>query len=326
MKDPVMYQSVEDFLEDDHFFEWGMSDQGSHNEFWQSFQDQYPGKVAIIEEALLLLQELKLEQSSHADKASQSWEKLQARINRKPKKPYPWLLAASITILLMLSVGFSWWMINAESVKSGYGAMKEVILPDGSTVLLRANSELSWKKNAWKKGEGRHVWLDGEAYFNVMHLSNSPEDYFIVHAGEMNVSVLGTSFNLFNRRNEQSVFLEEGSVQLSMNDEAPLILQPGEVLSTEKGSMPDQARKATTPSFYTSWTQHKWTFDASDLSTIAQQIKDNYGLEVEFEDSMIKNRVVTGTVPANNLDVLLEALQVLLDIDIVKEKERLIFS
>lgn len=326
MKDPAVYQSVEDFLEDDHFFEWGISDQHSHNEFWQSFQDQYPGKVAIIEDALLLLQELKLEQSSHSDKASQSWERLQAQIDKKPKKSYPWLLAASITILLVLSVSFSWWVMNAESVKSGYGAIEEIILPDGSTVLLRANSELSWKKNAWKKGEERHVWLDGEAYFNVVHLSNSPEDRFMVHAGEMDVSVLGTSFNLFNRRNEQSVFLEEGSVQLSMNDEESLILQPGEVLSTEKGNMPDQARMATTPSFYTSWTQHKWTFDASKLSTIAQQIEDNYGLDVEFEDSMIKDRVVTGTVPADNLDVLLEALQVLLDIDIAREKKRLIFS
>ena len=326
MKDPVMYQSVEDFLEDDHFFEWGISDQASHNEFWQSFQDQYPGKVAIIEDALLLLQELKLEQFSHSDKASQSWEKLQAKIDRKQRKPYPWLLAASITILLVISVGLSWWMINAESVKSGYGAMKEVILPDGSTVLLRANSELSWKKNAWKRGVERHVWLDGEAYFSVIHLSNAPEDRFMVHAGNMDVSVLGTSFNLFNRRNEQSVFLEEGSVQLSMNNKESLILQPGEVLATEKGNMPDQAKKATTPLFYTSWTQHKWTFDASNLSKVAQQIEDNYGLEVEFEDSMIKDRVVTGTVPADNLDVLLEALQVLLDIDIAKEKKRLIFS
>lgn len=64
-------------------------------------------------------------------------------------------------------------------------------LPDGSTVLLNAGSELSYGESFGK--ENRDVVLKGEAFFDVKH---DPERTFVVHSGSIATSVLGTAFNV----------------------------------------------------------------------------------------------------------------------------------
>ena len=71
------------------------------------------------------------------------------------------------------------------------GQRAELVLPDSTKVWLNANSKLVYP-TSFKEGI-RQVELDGEAYFDVKHNGDNP---FVVRTKSMNVTVLGTEFNV----------------------------------------------------------------------------------------------------------------------------------
>jgi ferric-dicitrate binding protein FerR (iron transport regulator) len=73
-------------------------------------------------------------------------------------------------------------------------------LPDGSKVVLNANSKLEYPPGF--SNNTREVYLDGEAYFDIAHDPGKP---FIVHTGSISTRVLGTAFNINAYRSQQFV-------------------------------------------------------------------------------------------------------------------------
>ena len=108
------------------------------------------------------------------------------------------------------------------------GQLVTVRLPDNSEVTLNSGSELTYAR--WFNILDRTVSLEGEAYFDVK--SNGKK--FVVNAGDAQIEVLGTKFNVqswpeqVNART--TVFLAEGRVAFSSNKSSvdPVILNPGE--------------------------------------------------------------------------------------------------
>ena len=80
--------------------------------------------------------------------------------------------------------------VKTKRLSTPRGMDFKVILPDGSEVWLNAESTIEFP-TAFHDGL-RQVRLQGEAYFKVAHDERSP---FIVTSEQMNVRVLGTSFN-----------------------------------------------------------------------------------------------------------------------------------
>ncbi|MEM9687654.1 MAG: FecR domain-containing protein, partial [Bacteroidota bacterium] len=71
------------------------------------------------------------------------------------------------------------------------GDRKKVTLPDGSTVILNAESSLTYPKNF--TDSIRQVTLTGEAFFDIKRNTTQP---FIVKTEYLSVKVLGTAFNV----------------------------------------------------------------------------------------------------------------------------------
>lgn len=95
------------------------------------------------------------------------------------------------------------------------GQRAELILPDSTKVWLNANSKLVYP-TSFKKGI-RQVELDGEAYFDVKHNEDNP---FVVGTKSMNVTVLGTEFNVsaYSDIEEFNIALLRGSIELNLPD------------------------------------------------------------------------------------------------------------
>ena len=82
-------------------------------------------------------------------------------------------------------------------------------LPDGSKVILSAQTSLNVDFN----GSGRNLDLSpGEAYFKVQHDRNHP---FVVHAGDISVTAIGTAFDVRRESNRVTVTVEEGTVEIA---------------------------------------------------------------------------------------------------------------
>ena len=81
-----------------------------------------------------------------------------------------------------------------NTIKIPYGKKFRLQLSDGTFVHLNSGTTLKYPVK-FISGENRQVFLDGEAFFDVAKDKKNP---FIVNDDKLNVSVLGSLFDLFN--------------------------------------------------------------------------------------------------------------------------------
>ncbi|HEY4290474.1 MAG TPA: FecR domain-containing protein [Puia sp.] len=89
-----------------------------------------------------------------------------------------------------------------------------ICLPDGTTVTLSAASSLSYSP-AFTSESKREVFLEGQAFFDVHRDSLKP---FLVHAGKVNVTVLGTAFNVKANTADDSITVTVKRGKVRVND------------------------------------------------------------------------------------------------------------
>ena len=118
------------------------------------------------------------------------------------------------------------------SVESPRGSKLKLSLPDGTSVWLNADSKLRFPVSF--TAERREVYLEGEAYFEVA--KDSAREFW-VHAGAMDVKVLGTSFNVkaYERLETVATTLVEGSVEVACAGKSFQIV-PGEQFVYDKNN------------------------------------------------------------------------------------------
>ncbi|NML41045.1 DUF4974 domain-containing protein [Chitinophaga sp. G-6-1-13] len=207
------------------------------------------------------------------------------------------------------------------SVSTGYGSMKKVTLPDGTTVTLNANSMLQYDSTGWQPGS-REVWINGQAFFDV---APDAAGKFMVHAGnKLTIQVLGTRFNVAARTKGIQVVLNSGKVKVGLPDnsnEHTLVLLPGEMAYYNSGDGQLSRQQADTLQL-TSWKDNQKVFRDATLADIAAFIEEQFGAEVTFAAPQLSHLQFTGTTPANDLDVLLNILTKSLDIRIDKHNNQ----
>ncbi|HMP29959.1 MAG TPA: FecR domain-containing protein, partial [Saprospiraceae bacterium] len=99
-------------------------------------------------------------------------------------------IAAAIIIVVFATAAVIGLNRLDTTVKTEYAQNRNVILPDGSTVILNAKSSLRYSKN-WKDAENRKVWLDGEGYFSVVKGVSLGQKFEVITNG-LSVVVEGT--------------------------------------------------------------------------------------------------------------------------------------
>jgi ferric-dicitrate binding protein FerR (iron transport regulator) len=179
-------------------------------------------------------------------------------------------------------------------------------LPDGSTVVLNANSKLTLQSD-WKHDPERDIYLDGEAFFSVVHKPNN--QLFKVHTKEgVTVEVLGTTFNVYDRTNGTKVVLNSGQIRLNLpTAEAPetIVMMPGEMVEYKAQHY---NKKAVDPQLYSAWTDNRIILNHTSLGEMINMLEDNYGLDVIVENQLLLAQTVSGSMPLSNADILLQQL------------------
>ncbi|HEY9125317.1 MAG TPA: FecR domain-containing protein, partial [Bacteroidales bacterium] len=151
----------------------------------------------------------------------EAWSKLENSIKTRKTKEikfnfkHAFLIAASIALFIGLWFGFEQWNHAKYSTSSGKTLTFE--LPDGSQVILNAESQVNWNKFRWKYS--RIVILKGEALFKVNKGSR-----FEVQTSQNKVSVMGTKFNVFSRPGYFEVKCYEGKVAVDIKGSSQVIL------------------------------------------------------------------------------------------------------
>lgn len=231
------------------------------------------------------------------------------------------LSAAAVLALMLLSVSL-WFFNSSITLRTPYGKTQQVFLPDGSQILLNANTELRYPR-AYNWKNTREVFLKGEAYFKVSH--GSP---FNAHTKNLTVQVLGTEFNIKERRGTTLVALIRGKVAIkgsAINPLKPAILNPAELFRFDEST--NTAVKTTTnPQVYTAWMDHKVIAENTTVGSIIKDFEDLYGSRIILEDTTLYNRVIDGVVPMGDKENTLFVIANILNVQIRKQGDTILFK
>lgn len=169
-----------------------------------------------------------------------------------------------------------------NSITTPRGGQYQVHLPDGSDVWLNAASSITYPTSFM--GNTREVTVTGEAYFSVAKNKAKP---FIVTAGEMNVKVVGTEFDVMAYNDEDAVrtTLIKGIVKAgNISNHEELMLKPGEQATLTHQSGVLKIEK-TNIDEVTGWRFGEFRFHEASMAAIMRQVARWYDVKVEFRDS-----------------------------------------
>ncbi len=228
----------------------------------------------------------------------------------KIKRPSSfWYYAAAavfIGVFLMLVLNRSHPETNYITYTVPYKTTKTLIFADGSKATLNAGTTISYPKTF--TGKTREVNLDGEAYFQVVHLNNKP---FIVHSGKLQTQVLGTSFNVdaYSKAINMKVTVVSGKVSvkeastgnrlmLTQNQQAVLTANTS---SFKKSVVADAENNIA-------WQDGKLIFEDAPLDEIAAQLSLKFGVKTTLSNPKLKNCRISAVFQHKELPQILSVI------------------
>jgi transmembrane sensor len=293
-----------DFVLDEYFQRWILNNEESVENFWNEWILLHPEKAEEIAEAKVIVKSLSFKKFQLNDSEVKGlWEKIQQFENENADATARNIGIKSIykiaaSIVLGASLIFAFWKISTPQYlqyHTAYGETKTISLPDHSTVILNSNSTLKFTDN-WDTNDMRELWLDGEAYFSVLHKENDQPFKVHTEAG-MSVEVLGTTFNVYHRIDETKVVLNTGKIKLHLPSQSAadnIIMEPGEFVEYKQKTF---SKRLVNPATYTSWTEKKLILDHTSLREMVEMLRNNYGIEVIVSQDSLLSQTVSGSMP-----------------------------
>ncbi|CAL1518970.1 FecR domain-containing protein [Chitinophaga sp. MM2321] len=254
-----------------------------------------------------------------------------------------WLAAAAVFLVLL--TGGAFYLLSGRGddsaertagtafneISTTGGSKSRVNLPDGTFVIVNAQSKLRYNKDFGKKS--REIFLEGEAYFNVQKNAEMP---LVVHSGNVDVIVTGTIFNVRAYPGDDVVeaSLLQGAIAVMPHGdpERKIILRPDEkiiignkkaissankkgylVESQEERMVITKIKHQPTDSLVaeTAWIEDKMLFNATPFEEVAKRMGRWYNVSVTINDSTLKSMPLTGSFEKEDLTEALEALRML---------------
>lgn len=236
-------------------------------------------------------------------------------------RPLRMALRYAAAIALLLAAGY-WFLMRdgndstqIASFRTSAGEKRELMLPDGSTVILNENSELAYATSF----EKRRVRLSGEAFFEVARLNGQT---FTIDAEGATTTVLGTSFNVraYPSEGTVEVSVQTGKVALQKSEdkEAQIILEAGEagVFDKEKDAIqPADISNAD------SWKTQRLYFDNTPLGVVVGALERYFGVDIEVANPKLLNCRFVGEFSQPELKEILDVLAFTMLLDAEKQKD-----
>jgi len=213
--------------------------------------------------------------------------------------------------------------VYTEIISAEKQVIKEYLLPDGSVVALNSNSKLVFPQSF--TGDTREVTIYGEAFFNVKPDASKP---FIINAGNAQVKVLGTSFNVkaYPENETVEVVVATGKVEVSgktgsnLNDNSRILLIPGEKgIVTKTGSV--TAKMENNNQNYLAWKTHHFVFNEVALSEVIASLESTYHVDIEVAQPELNELKLTAHFENKPIDFVLNVVRLTFNLELSEENE-----
>jgi ferric-dicitrate binding protein FerR (iron transport regulator) len=181
-------------------------------------------------------------------------------------------------------------------------------LSDGSMIWLNAESRLSYPSTF--NGEFRKVELEGEAFLEV---AENPDQPFVVRTGDLEIEVLGTSFNVMSYPDENTIetTLAEGKVRISLPESGSEVgsLVPGKqaVFDRNTGSI---TIHEVDPDIFSAWRNGTYIINNQSLEVLMHRLGRWYDFETQFASSETREYRFSGILDRkDDLSRILDLIQ-----------------
>lgn len=220
--------------------------------------------------------------------------------------------AAAVLVVLLTSAYFLFFN-NTTSFETQIAQTKTFMLPDNSEVILNSASKLTFNEKKWS--DKRDLTLEGEAFFKV-----KKGQTFSVHTTAGVVKVLGTQFNVKERKNYFEVNCYEGLVSVTCNNET-VKLPPGKTFRVINGTIENvEDFTAKNPS----WIQHESSFNSIPLDQVIAELERQYDLKIKVE-GVDTSKLFTGSFTHTNEQTALQAVTIPLQLSYRIQGKTVIF-
>jgi len=258
---------------------------------------------------------------------NKAWQKFQRRIKKAEAWKNPgrfgwWRIAASILII----VGAIWFtssIVNKGTTEAeilsiaSANEVKKDTLPDGSVATLNKHSVLTYPSSF--KGKTRKVKLEGEAFFNVKANKEKP---FIIDVNDVQVKVVGTSFNVKSNNGVTEVIVETGIVQVT-KDGQMIELQAGE--RTSLGQTDTVATKQVSDDkLYNYYVSKTFVCDNTPLWKLVEKLNEAYTANIRIGREELRKLPLTVTFDEESLDTILNIISQTLMIKVSRNDNEII--
>lgn len=325
------------------FIAWALEESPDLDEYWKNWSANDAVKKEALEQARFSLlsihhETLPITDEHIAYKVSQALEiaKRRENANKTLKSNFNWFRysrAIAASVLLLIAAGLFVYVkyhdknifienqqqlsLNkpAETVievVNENNTVRYVQLPDGSSVVLRKNSRISYNKEFDQ--DKRVVVLSGEAFFEV---TKDPERPFFVYANELVTKVLGTSFSIKADKNDKNVLVAVKSGKVSVfsrldvhakeyqsdNKLSALLLTCNQQVTFER-SKSRLVRSSVSGSMLLNIPieNQKFTYNATPVSEVFASLEKAYGVDIDFNEQTMAHCSITATLGDEPLD------------------------
>lgn len=209
---------------------------------------------------------------------------------------------------------------TVDTYETGKGERRQVTLADGSIVDLNAETRL---QVTLARSERRVVLGDGEAIFDVAHDTDRP---FTVEASDRTVRVLGTQFDVRNRKGELTVTVARGKVQVSPPASGAagraFLLTPGQRLEVADSGA--EALRTVDPQETFSWRAGRLIYRGQPLAEVVADLNRQFTEQIEIGDAELGATPITGVVVLDDPDAVIARLSLMLPIRSVRSERGLL--
>jgi transmembrane sensor len=235
------------------------------------------------------------------------------------------LVLGALAFLLIVEFGASWVAREVrhvgliDSVQTRLATNQQAVLPDGSHVELAARSVL----DVDFAGAQRRMRLrNGQAFFRVKHDVKHP---FVVEAGEIRVTAVGTAFDVRKSGTQVAVTVQEGTVEVidASRDAAPMRATAGYQLVLDIATG-EKRRSLVDPEMALAWRSGRLEFAGDSLDVVIASVNRYSSRPIILGDPALGRLTFTGTVFVDSIDASLDAMQQVFPLDVHRSAHEII--
>lgn len=276
--------------EDDRiaFAEWLAADP-AHETAWRSLERMWGGLDAVAPKVL-------------PDRDRSLEKKQRNQRTKASRRRASGLKGVAASVALLVAIGVGWQMLPVGLLadhRTAIGERRMIALQDGSEVELGAATAINV---SFSTNERRIKLLAGEAFFTV---AKDPSRPFIVAAGDGEVKVLGTSFDV-KLADVITVAVASSAVEVSNATSPPVKVAAGQVIHYDKRKI--SAVTAADLETIQAWRQEQLVFRDVPLDNVLADLARYRRGSIVLLDKSLGQRHVTAVFEARNGDTALDSI------------------